>query len=561
MPDKIVVLKFGSSVLRSHADLPSVVHEIYRWYRDGARVIAVVSAIGDATDQLIRQSRELCSQPEPWATAELLATGERTSAALLGIALDRAGIPARVLNPREIGLEVRGQPLDGEPFAINVKHVRELLGELPILVVPGFFGTDASGRTQLLGRGGSDLTAVFLAVSLGAERCRLLKDIDGVYESDPAVENSQPRRFAALHYPDALRVAGKLIQPKAIAFLQTHQACADVAALALPYQSVVHGGDTELAQGLASQQCDIVILGLGTVGFGVYQRLLAFPDQFRVLGALVRDRRKYEEAGVPTKLLHTTDETLRDLRPTLVVDALPGFEPSGSLLKSYLDRGIDVVSANKAIIANRGALLAGAAEASRAQLRYSAAVGGSTPMLERANPAGPEGEIESIAAVLNGTCNLVLDRCAKGDAVEDAVAEAQRRGFAEADPGDDLSGRDAARKLQILARHAFRTEVNVVASQSLDESVAKRALVAARTGMKLRQIARIARRGSDILATVEFEPVESLSLFGGLAGEWNGMEVKFRSGKAVAVRGRGAGRWPTTEAVIADVLDVVRSRA
>jgi len=107
VPERIVVLKFGSSVLRSHADLPSVVHEIYRWYRDGTRVIAVVSAIGDATERLIRQSRELCATLEPWATAELLATGERTAAALLGIALDRAGIPARVVNPREIGLEVR----------------------------------------------------------------------------------------------------------------------------------------------------------------------------------------------------------------------------------------------------------------------------------------------------------------------------------------------------------------------------------------------------------------------------------------------------------------------
>jgi aspartokinase len=156
VPERIVVLKFGSSVLRSHTDLPSVVHEIYRWYRDGASVIAVVSAIGGATEQLIQQSRELFPTPEPWATAELLATGERTSAALLGITLDRAGIPARVVNPREIGLEVKGHPLDGEPFAINTKHVRELLVEFPVLVVPGFFGTDAFGRTQLLGRGGSD---------------------------------------------------------------------------------------------------------------------------------------------------------------------------------------------------------------------------------------------------------------------------------------------------------------------------------------------------------------------------------------------------------------------
>jgi homoserine dehydrogenase len=562
VPGRIVVLKFGSSVLKCRPDLPAAVHEIYRWYREGARVIAVVSAIGDATEQLIRQSRELLATPEPWATAELLATGERTSAALLGIALDRAGIPARVVNPREIGLEVRGEPLDGEPFGVNPKHIEELLAEYPVLVVPGFFGTDTSGRTQLLGRGGSDLTAVFLAVSLGAERCRLVKDRDGIYESDPAVEHSHPRRYAALNYADALKVAGKLIQPKAVAFLESHQARAEVAALARPYQTVVQGGDTELARGAPSQVCNVVILGLGTVGFGVYQRLLAFPEQFRVLGVLVRARKKHEAAGVPSELLHTTGETLRALAPTLVVDALPGVEPSGSLLASYLAQEIDVVSANKAVIADRRASLERVAQISGATLRYAAAVGGSTPMLELVSGAGERSEIESIAAVLNGTCNFVLDRCADGDALTIAVAEAQRRGFAEADPSDDLSGRDAERKLRILAWQGFGATLDTVPHQALTDNVAQQAHEAARAGMKLRQVARISRNGNRVAAAVEFELAKPGSLFGAaLVGEWNALEVKYASGEVVALRGRGAGRWPTSEAVMADIFDVVRARA
>jgi homoserine dehydrogenase len=561
VPERIIVLKFGSSVLRSHADLPGVVHEIYRWYRDGASVIAVVSAIGGATEQLIQQSRELFPTPEPWATAELLATGERTSAALLGITLDRAGIPARVVNPREIGLEVKGHPLDGEPFAINTKHVRELFAEFPVLVVPGFFGTDEFGRTQLLGRGGSDLTAVFLAVSLGAERCRLQKDVDGVYESDPAVENSHPRRFTTLNYADALKVAGKLIQPKAVAFLRNHQARAEVAALALGYQSVVYGGDTELAHSVATPPRNVVILGLGTVGYGIYLRLLSFPEHFRMVGALVRDRAKYEDAGVPPELLHTTGETLRALRPTLVIDALPGVEPSGSLLESYLAHGIDVVSANKAVIADRGVALGRVAQTSGATLRYAAAVGGSTPMLEMVSGANECGEIESVAAVVNGTCNFVLDRCAEGAGLENAVAEAQRCGFAEADPSDDLSGRDAEHKLKILAWQGLDAALDAVPLQALTEHVAQHAQDAARAGMKLRQVARLSRKGSRITAGVEFERVDPGSLFGALAGEWNGMEVRYTSGKTVAVRGRGAGRWPTVEAAMADVFDVIRARA
>src|SRR6202035_5310491 len=102
----------------------------------GHGVIAVVSAIGKTTEILIRESRALTESPEPFSTAELLATGERTSAALLGIALDRSGVPARVVNPREIGFEVTGTPLDSEPAGLDVARVGELLQAAPVLVVP-----------------------------------------------------------------------------------------------------------------------------------------------------------------------------------------------------------------------------------------------------------------------------------------------------------------------------------------------------------------------------------------------------------------------------------------
>ena len=176
MEDDIVVLKFGSSVLRSAQDLPSAVHEIYRWYRDGHRVIAVVSAIGDTTNQLLAAGRALTESPEPYALAELLATGERESAALLGIALDRSGIRARVVDPREVGLVALGTVLDSEPVNVNRERLRAFLAESAILVVPGFFGFDEKQRLHLLGRGGSDLTAVFLAGAINATRCRLVKD-------------------------------------------------------------------------------------------------------------------------------------------------------------------------------------------------------------------------------------------------------------------------------------------------------------------------------------------------------------------------------------------------
>lgn len=98
-----------------------------------------------------------------------------------------------------------------------------------MLVVPGFFGYSDDGQLQLLGRGGSDLTAVYLANEIGARRCRLVKDVDGVYERDPALAAASPtRRFVTLGYDEAVERAAKLIQPKAVRFLERHGASDEV---------------------------------------------------------------------------------------------------------------------------------------------------------------------------------------------------------------------------------------------------------------------------------------------------------------------------------------------
>lgn len=559
--EKIIVLKFGSSVLRTEADLPNAVHEIYRWVRTGYRVVAVVSAIGDTTDQLLKQARALSPSPESFATAELLATGERASAALLSLTLDHVGLPARALNPREIGLTVVGSPLDSELVSADVPRLRALLSDYPVLVVPGFFGTDAAGRTHLLGRGGSDLSAVFLAHALGA-RCRLIKDVDGVYESDPAAcAGASPRRFAQLDYSDALRVAGQLIQPKAVAFLSEYGARAEVAALARPCESVVQGDPTALAAAAPMRALKVLLLGLGTVGLGVYRRLQANPDFFQVIGILVRDRRKYEALGIPAGLLHSSPSDLLGARTDIVVDALPDLEPANYLVAHFLEAGTSVVSANKALVAEHGAHLAARVQEYGGRLRYSAAVGGSVPMIETVDRIAAERPIARATAVLNGTCNFVLDACAKGETLATAILDAQREGFAEADAAADLGGRDAERKLRILCRHAFRTEPLQIDVQVLDDVVARRAREVASSGRKLRQIALATREEGYVSASVRYEVVEANSLFGRLSQEWNALEIRSVDGRTHTVTGRGAGRWPTTEAVLSDLFDLHRQHS
>jgi homoserine dehydrogenase len=567
---KFIVLKFGSSVLRTSADLPNAVHEIYRWYRGGYKVAAVVSAIGLTTDELLCEARRLSPTPDPYAAAELLATGERVSAALLGIALDRSGIPARVLNPREIELIASGGALDSELVSVNAERVQQLLDEYPVLVVPGFFGTDGQGRTHVLGRGGSDLTAVFLAQALRA-RCRLIKDVDGVYECDPAfpdlrdeegAQEVRPRRFVGLSYADALRVAGQLIQPKAVSFVQQHCTRAEVARCASSYETLVHACLSKLDHRRlpARQPSRVMLLGLGTVGFGVYQRLVANPEYFQVVGALIRDRGKYERLGLPTGLLRTRPDQVLKLRVDIVVDTLSDPDIARELAEAFLSRGVDFVSAGKRLIAEAGPSLLTLAERFGSTVLYRAAVGGATPMIEAVERSATCGPIAALTGVLNGTCNFVLDRCREGLALSDAVAEAQRAGFAEADPSADLRGEDSARKLSILCRHAFNSDPRILGLEKLDELIAERARECAPHGLRLRQIARASVCAGEVQATVGFETVPDGSPFGRLRNEWNGLQILCKNESLTFVTGRGAGRWATSEAILGDLFEIRRRR-
>src|SRR3989442_13787757 len=149
---RIIVLKFGSSVLRSEKDLPSAVHEIYRHWRDGAQVIAVVSAFGDTTDQLMRRAESICGQPEKSALASLLATGEATSSALLSIALNRVGIPARLLDEVQAGLRTVGGGVEAVPVAVDTGRL-DSEARHGLVVLAALSPRNEGGAKQLLGRG------------------------------------------------------------------------------------------------------------------------------------------------------------------------------------------------------------------------------------------------------------------------------------------------------------------------------------------------------------------------------------------------------------------------
>lgn len=526
----ITILKFGSSVLRTEGDLPRAVHEIYRAWRGGEQVLAVVSAFGDITSR-------------------------NTAAALLGLALDRSGIPFRVLDPAQTGLRMKGGGSDVELVAADVAHLRAELRR-GVVVLPGFVGRDEGGNTRLLGRGGSDLTALLLAHCLGG-RCVLFKDTEGLYSGDPAQPWS--RRFAQASWKTACAVSGEVVQQRAIRSAESQALCFTITALGATASTEVCAGPDLLATAemTPSPPLRVALLGCGTVGGGVYEHLAALPELFTVTGVA---RNIARAAQIPIHLLTVEPEELIERRCDVVVELIGGVERAGQLIRQALRLRRHVVTANKALVATEGAQLEALASEAGVLLRNSAAVGGALPAIETVARLRAGGSIKAFSGVLNGTTNFVLDRLADGDDFEGAVRAAQAAGYAEADPSLDLDGTDAAQKLVILARSAFgaRLEVSAVRREGIVRVDCERVRTARADGFAVRLVASCSRTAKGLEASVtptELPVAHPLAL---TTGAENSLLVEQDVGAPHFVSARGAGRWPTAEAVLADLFDVRR---
>ena len=555
MRDDLIVLKLGGSVLPSEGGLRLAVHEIYRWRRAGRRVVCVVSALAGETDRLLGLVRRLSPEPAEEASAAVAAGGELHSAALLGVLLDRAGIAASVLFPAALRLRAEGPPLDATPVALDRGRLEAALERDGVAVVPGFVGEDACGRSVLFGRGGSDLTALFLARELGA-RCRLVKDVDGLYEGDPALPGPPPRRFAEANFEAVLATDGTIVQHKAARFARDAGIPFEVGSLGRDDATRIGPWASTFDGALAGRRrpLRVAILGLGTVGGGVLDLLRDLRDAFEVVAVSARDSERARRLDVPRDRFHADPVRAAASGAEIVVELLGGRETARAAITAAFGAGADVVTANKRVLAAHGKELRALAGSRR--LLASAAVGGSAPVLERI-AARPSGAWREVRGVLNGTVNFVLDCTAAGAELEEALADAQRRGLAEQGAERDLSGLDAADKLavigQALGHEDLAVEIEAFGSEHLD-----RCRSAVRRGRALRQVSRLALEDARPRASVRFEETAAEDPLHSVAGARNAVLLEARDGAHECIAGLGAGRWPTAEAVVADLLDLAR---
>ncbi|HEY7932253.1 MAG TPA: homoserine dehydrogenase [Solirubrobacteraceae bacterium] len=298
------------------------------------------------------------------------------------------------------------------------------------------------------------------------------------------------------------------------------------------------------------------LLGHGTVG-GAFAQLL----EERAHEIARFNGRRPVISGVLTRSRGDFGEILAEA--DLIVEVMGGLEPAREYLLRAIHEGKDVVSANKQLLSQHGEELFEAARANGVRLRFEAAVAGVVPVvrvLEESLSATP---IERVHGIVNGTTNFILSEMTRGSSYQEALAEAQRLGYAEADPSDDVSGRDAAAKMAILARLAFGTPVhlNDVRYEGIEHLHLDDLEYAREFGLGLKLIGTAELRDGGLSVRVYPTFLYSGHPLAGVSGSFNAVTLESETITEITLSGPGAGGRQTASAVLGDVVSVMTGGA
>ncbi len=298
------------------------------------------------------------------------------------------------------------------------------------------------------------------------------------------------------------------------------------------------------------------LLGHGTVGAAFAALLEERADEIErfngrrpvITGVLTRSQGAFQE------ILAGSD---------LLVELIGGIEPAREYLLTAMRAGKDVVSANKQLLSQHGEELFETAREHGVRLRFEAAVAGAVPvvrLLEESLAATP---IDSVHGIVNGTTNFILSEMAHGSSYAQALAEAQRRGFAEADPSDDVSGRDAAAKMAIIARLAFGTPVHLedVRYEGIEHLQLDDLEYARELGLGLKLIGTAERRSGGLSVRVHPTFLYAGHPLASVSGPFNAVTVESGMITEITMSGPGAGGPGTASAVLGDVVSVMTGGA
>lgn len=313
------------------------------------------------------------------------------------------------------------------------------------------------------------------------------------------------------------------------------------------------------------------ILGMGTVASGLIN-IIEFNKikiqniinrDFVVNKVLVNSLNKKRNVNLSTEV-YTTDayEVIKDKDTDIIVELIGGINPAYEYIKEALNNKKHVVTANKALIATHGEELESLAAVNGVMLLYEASVGGGIPILNTIRDNLSVNEFESVFGIINGTTNYILTQMSEnGLEYDQAVREAQRLGFAEADPSSDVDGDDAAYKLSILSTMAFGKRINIkdVPKQGITKISKDDISYAKELGFIIKLLASGIKKNNEIELSVHPAFIPSGHPLSNVKNEFNAVFLKGNAVGELMLYGKGAGSLPTGSAVLEDILHIIKN--
>ncbi len=313
----------------------------------------------------------------------------------------------------------------------------------------------------------------------------------------------------------------------------------------------------------------IAILGFGTVGSGVYEELIENKELIKkrteqyIEVKYVCDIRDFSSRPDAEKFIKDFDIILRDSEISMVVETMGGVSPAYQFTKQALLAGKHVVTSNKALVAAHGQELLQIAKEKGLYYLFEASVGGGIPIIHPLNTCMAGNEITKITGILNGTTNYILTKMfEKGESFESALADAQAKGYAEKDPTDDIEGKDAARKIAILAAVAWGILPNEdsIHTEGITKIDARDVKLAEKAGCSIKLVGCAEKIDGKVFARVcpmlvpKDHPLYSVS------GVYNAIVLTGNYSGDVMFYGSGAGKEATASAVCSDICEIVRGK-
>lgn len=307
------------------------------------------------------------------------------------------------------------------------------------------------------------------------------------------------------------------------------------------------------------EKMNIAILGYGVIGKGVFEICKNMPN---INVVKILERKEKFDSNYLELFTDNAESIFKDKKIDLIVEVLGGYEFARDMILQAIKYRKHVVTANKEVVAKDIDLLVNVAKANEVCFAYEASVGGGIPIIKNIKQLKSVNTITKISGILNGTTNFILTKMFEGLDFDEALKEAKRLGFAEADPTADLEGYDMMRKIAILSDLAWNTfiDINDIKQTGITK-ITKNDVEQAKANNKvIKFVCESVKDGDHIEISVEPKILDNSHFFNNVNNEFNAVILETYPNDTLTFIGKGAGSLPTASAIVLDIVDIMENR-